>query len=623
MREQEVPDIGTRVARKLNFEEFAQPFMQMGYQIKDEDIERIALMNECWDADNNPLTDNLQILFSSDSGSKQLRVIPACEFNPEEYEKLAEQLEKGQNAQAELQAIREKNSELENRIQQIKDELHGTKTGIKGLESQKETEEKALAALRNELAVLKDQKLGLDNYIADAAPKKDALDKEIEEKEAIKQGLEEGIEGARQEFGRVTQEHNDRLKRKEEIDQYIQDKDPAVKAIEKEIADITEERDKAKKLLEEEQDALKRARVSSAEERAELEEEYNQRSARMVARVKRQRENSRKRRERIAELDQKIADKKSALELLSQKKEEPAPAGKPEKPVNVKESEEYKALEKQLQARTFAVRKMLGTVLALEPDAKPDGAVLANFYRKIAELKKKEDPGVLVALNTLCAKLDEVAAEVLEQEPEAAEPKAKDSAIGWLVGKAKSAKDTTIGYIRKGSAKEKSEVESVEKTLEMSSYIGMLDKIMSAVKAYKEQVAGYKQAAEKAGAGARQAKEAPAGLDEKAERLLNELSDAVADVPAADEMADSAFMNQYVSEVRRCAFELYSIAASRDPEVLYFVLSELADLAYDDNKKAEAESFAARARDLCKEKLPDSLKEAEENLAFYRSELKE
>ncbi|MBD3304173.1 hypothetical protein GF343_03440 [Candidatus Woesearchaeota archaeon] len=305
--------------------------------------------------------------------------------------------------------------------------------------------------------------------------------------------------------------------------------------------------------------------------------------------------------------------------------------------LDIQDTEEYQELEDQVNARDDYIRALLAEVF---PSGAAEGrefaellglfktyqANITGLRNKISSLKDAAKPydGLKNAFDTLCKKLDAVAAEVLEQEPEAAEPDAKDSTIDWIVGKVKSAKDSAVTAIfRKKQEEQEPETPSVEHALEVLSYIKTLDKIMSVVKAYKAQVAGYKQSAENAVAEARQAKEAPAGLDEKAENLLNELSDAVADVPAADEINDSAFMAQYVSEVRRCAFELYSIAASRDPEVMYFVLSELAGSAYDDGKKAEAESYAARARNLCKEKLSDNLKEAEENLAFYRAEIKE
>jgi hypothetical protein len=520
---EKVPDLGLRTFRQSNFEDALESLTQFGYHIHKEDVERLSFFNEYWDDDKNPVLEKLQIILTADdSGAKLLRVLPACKFNPDEYDALVMQLEKGQQAQAELQDIRTKI----------------------------------------------------------------AADKQARvEQEAEQEGLEASVETVRSELDSLREQYSVLQRDKEEAEHFLNSNDALVKSIKQEIDALDNQKDNAKKALEEERDALKRARVAAAEEKADLEEEYNQRSARMVTRVKRQRENRKKRRDHIAELDQKLADKQAALAMFSKNAEEAKESETPETPIDVNNTEEYKALQKQLQTSNFAVRKMLGTVLALESGVKLDGAVLTNFYRKIAELKKKEDPAVLVALNTLCSKLDELAAEVLEQESEKEEtPKATDSALGRILGGVKRARDSAVTAIFRKKPKE----QSAEKPTEVSRYLVVLDKIKAEFEAYKVQIAGYKSLAEEARA-------APAGLDEKTGALWAHMFDAIQRLPDADVIKKQPEKaKEYISVIAFYALEIFALSDAKSDTMVY-ALDELAEARSQDNVHKEAIEFGERA----------------------------
>jgi len=555
--------------RGIHIEEFLEQFARLGYTLPENEKLNVSTNDIFWDDVNQLVPKTFKVVLNPET--REVHIVPATP-SKEDYEKITDQLQKGQEEHAELQRVKEKNAELEHaegkiaeleqKLEQAESQLHGTKTGITGLQSQKDAE----AA---ELAELKAQKL--------------AVSEEIEKSEAEKQGLESSVVAVRAELDSLREQYAVLQRDKEEAEHFLNDKDPTVKTIKEDIAELDRKKQESQKQCKEAEEALELAKAKSKEECAELTADFNQRE------------------KKLHDLTVTLENAEAEFEKVSSELEAKKAAVGAVKtdPEAIQKSKTYKQLSQKYKKLDLVLRQVIRSVVPLDSNQIVDNAVIGKFLGKLSEI------------DTLYAKLDEVAAGVLEQEPESAEPKAEDSTIAKLWDGVKSAKDSAVTAIFRKKPKEQSD----EKHTEVSRYLVVLDKIKAEFEAYKVQIAGYKSLAEEARA-------APAGLDEKAERLLNELSDAVADVPSADEIADSAFMGQYVSEVRRCAFELYSIAASRDPEVMYFVLSELAGLSYDDGKKAEAESFAARARSFCKDKLPDKLVEAEENLAFYRAELK-
>ncbi|MBD3309857.1 hypothetical protein GF351_01415 [Candidatus Woesearchaeota archaeon] len=132
--------LGEFVARKVNFEEFLQPWINAGYAVSDESMERLARIDALWDENGNPFPEKIQLIRSDN----KLIVVPRQDVTSEEYEEIAVQLQKGQNVQEELQAFRQKNSELEHRLEKAEQELEGTDEAIGG-------KKKALTQLDQEL----------------------------------------------------------------------------------------------------------------------------------------------------------------------------------------------------------------------------------------------------------------------------------------------------------------------------------------------------------------------------------------------------------------------------------------------------------------------------------------
>ncbi|MBW3002572.1 hypothetical protein KY338_05430 [Candidatus Woesearchaeota archaeon] len=566
--------------RGHNIEEFLEQFKKLGYVLQSDERLNVINNDTFWDDNNELNKGNFQVVLDSETNA--VHFVPAS-ISTEEYDEIARQLEKGKKAQAELQDIQVKNADLEKKIQQIKDELHGTKTGITGLQSQKDTEEAALEALRKELAVLKEKKQALDQYLADTAPKRDALDKDIEEKEAMHEGLEESINAARQEVESLTQQNAELLAKKEETDKYIQDKDPNVKAIEKEIAELDQKKQEAEQHCKEAEEALERARAASKEERAELDKDFNQREA------------------KLQDLTAKLTTAQKEFEDVSSQLEAKKAAIGAIKadPEAIQKTKTYKELLRKYSKRDLVLRRIIRSVVSLEPKQELDENVVRKFFSH------------LLAVGSLYAKLDEVAASVLEQEPEqAATPKEKDSTISRFVGWANT-------KIRRKS-------EEPETLPETTKYLIILGKIQDAVDAYKQAIAGHKaktvqansrlQACEKKLV---QAKESQ-GLDEKAEALLNDLLGAVYAKPTDEEAANPAYVLAFVEGVRGCSFELYSLIASSNPAGMAYVLADLAESKYDAGDIAAAVELTKKGITLCKKQLPDD----KEKLAGFEEKLK-
>ncbi len=519
--------IGDFVWRKSNFEDFFKPFARAGYTVSDENIDTLAQSDKFWDEDNNVLPDKITML--KREGSKTLLVGDDLGFNPEEYEKINEMLKKGEEAQAEAATLREKNADLETRLQEAKDQLHGTNAGIKGLRSQKETEETAFSILKKEIADLR--------------------------------------------------------KEQNEIDQYIAGQGPAVKAIETEIAGFVAEREKAKKLCRKEEDALKRFRETDIKERAELDADYNKRDQEIKEDIDEKEKalaglaaNLGTAQEEFAEVSQKLDAKKAALTTVETELD------------NVKKTRTYQALQKKFNKRDLLLRQIIRTVIPLDSGKELDSMIVKKLFEQLSAVK------------TLYAKLDEVAAEVLEKDTES-QPKATDSAFSWFTSKAKSAKDTAVTIFKKKPAKPKD-------VLEVTKYISVLDKIRDAVVAYKNEL---EQAVK--------APEPGSVIDEKIEGLLNDLLGAVDAKPADEEIANPGYIRNYVAGVRECGFEIYSLIASRDAEAITYVLDDLAQTKYEEGDSKAAVEITERAVDLCKKALPDDkerLADFEANLQIYR-----
>ena len=244
---QNKPNIGTRAARTVNFEEFFKPFADQGYTMSETSLDAVCNNNEFWTTDNYVVPEKITLL--KPKGSKTIVAGVGLDFDPKEYEQITIQLQEGTAAKTRV-------SELEKKLQDTRDQLHGTKTGIKGLESQKETESKALAALKNEITVLGEKRQKLDTDIGELESTRDKTKAELEtyikDNTPKKQELEKDVKALESQ--------------RADLETYVKDNAPKKQELEQGIAELQKQK-------KEREEALERFKVADASERAELEKE--------------------------------------------------------------------------------------------------------------------------------------------------------------------------------------------------------------------------------------------------------------------------------------------------------------------------------------------------------------
>lgn len=489
--------LGEFVARKVNFEEFLQPWINAGYVVSDESMERLARIDALWDENGNPLPEKIQLIRADNN---KITVVPRHDVAPEEYEKIAEELQKGQEAQQEAQALRQRNSELEQRLADAEQELKGTDEAIGG-------KKKALTQLEQEL-----EQKGKELFA-----QKEDLKKEIAELEERQAQIKSDVSGLGSEKERLTAQ----------LDTAKHSK----KSLEKEIDALNTKAGPLKKEVDDAEQKLK-----------ELKDNYQQEEVRIQI-------NLRDLRDSEDEIGQELDSKKNELETLGTALDDKNKelAALEEKTTEVKSLAD---LQKELKDREHVIHKMLDKVLP-GCDASQKESVVA-FYN---------------AVDALFAKLDEVSAGVLASDiPE-------EPAVG---------------------SEHKSKVDI---------YIGLLDRMKSVYEEAKSAVP---------------ADSSRPVLDEKAEEVLDELLGIVYADLSDEQLADPAYVNVFVNEVRRYGFELYSRVASRNPEGLAYVLDELAKSRHSEGESAAAVALTERAIDLCGKDLPDD----KEQLEHFEKQLK-